>query len=99
MDEIKSTEMTAKEAKNQPKTLEELFCKQFTELQESHGEIAKEWLKEKQKTEDLQRIVDTLKKHASRERGTVCIFISSSQEEDRDFIVKALDLKEEKPNE
>lgn len=89
-----------KQAKNEPKTLEELFVKQFIELQESHGIIAKEWLEEKQKTEDLQNIVNTLKKHATFENGTVCIFITESKKEDRDFIVKALELKEEeKPNE
>jgi hypothetical protein len=100
MDEIKLTEMMAEKAENKPKTLEELFVNQFLELQESHGIMAQEWLKEKQKTGDLQSIVDTLKKHVTFDYGTVSIFISESQKKDRDFIVEALGLKEEeKPNE
>ena len=48
----------------------------------------------------LENIVDTLKKHATFENGTVCIFLTESKKEDRDFIVKELKLKEEeKPNE
>lgn len=92
MDEIK--------AKNEPKTLEELFVEQFNILQKNFNELSVSWLEEKSKRTELQNIVDTLKKHATLENGTVCIFISESKKEDRDFIVKALELKEEeKPNE
>lgn len=97
MDEIKIVEETTK---NKPKTLEELFVKQYLELQKSHTEVASQWLIEKGKNANLQNIVDTLKKHATLENGTVCIFITECKKEDRDFIVEALKLKEgEKPNE
>jgi hypothetical protein len=49
---------------------------------------------------ELQNIVDTLKKYVTFEDGTVFICISEYKKEDRDFIVKALELKEEEqPNE
>lgn len=92
MDEIK--------AENQPKTLEELFVKQFTELQESHGAIAQEWLKEKQKTEDLQNIVDMLKAHAKFNGEYVSIMVGGISEiKERNFLVKALGLTKEDDDE
>ena len=49
---------------------------------------------------ELQSIVDTLKKHAKLECGSVMIFIGAYAGEDRELIIKAFGLKEEeKPNE
>lgn len=94
MDEIK--------VENYPKTFEELFIKQFVELQKSHAEVAGMWLKEQWKQKELQTIVDKLKKHMTLENGTVWMHIGAMNAEDRDFIVKAFELKEkteEKENE
>lgn len=92
MDEIK--------AGNQPKTLEELFCKQFIELQESHGTIAQEWLKEKKKTDDLQNIVDMLSEHAKFNGEYISIMVGGISEiKERNFLVKALGLTKEDDDE
>lgn len=97
---INLNECTAKQAENKPKTLEELFVKEYLLYRDGFDNLSKLWVDEKQNNASLQTIVDTLKKHATLEKGTVCIFISESKKEDRDFIVKALELKEEeKPNE
>lgn len=100
MIEINLNEMTAEQAKNKPKTLEELFVEQFLDMKENAENTAKAWLTEKKERERLQTILNTFKKHATLDKGTVCIIISEYQKEDRDIIVKALKLKEEeKPNE
>jgi hypothetical protein len=86
--------------KNKPKTIEELVIEQFIEQKETIESLTESWLEERKKRTELQTIVDTLKKHATFDYGSVSIFISESQKADRDFLVEALELKkEEKPNE
>ena len=95
-----SINITDKIGRSKPKTLEELFVENYTELQKNSAEVLLQFLMEKGKNANLQKLVDTWKKHATLDNGTVCIFLTESKKEDRDFIVKALELKEEeKPNE
>lgn len=92
--------ITAVKAENKPKTLEELFIEQFLELKEHAENTATAWHCEREQHTRLQTVIDTLKEHATLENGAVCIIITECQKRDRDFIVKALELKEgEKTNE
>lgn len=81
-------------------TAEEYIIKQLerTKIELELSQRANEELKAENNR--FECIVDTLKAHATLENGTVCIFITECSKNDRDFIVDALDLKEEeKPNE
>lgn len=81
-------------------TAEEYIIKKLEEQELLNSDLTLQNFEQQQRIRHLESIVDTLKKHASLENGTLCIFITESKKEDRDFIVEALKLKEEeKPNE
>ena len=82
-------------------TAEEYIIKKLGEQEELNTELVAQNIELQQKNHRLECIVDTLKSHAQLEKGEVWIHIAGySNTKDMDFIVKALDLKEEeKPNE